>query len=91
MRRWGQIPEQKPDSWYLDMAKRVYQPDIYKKAALSLIDDGLASEDDFDFETDGFKPPQSEFIDGKTFDGRKPNAYIDQFEIGLKADSTVKE
>ncbi len=31
MRRWGQIPEHKPDSWYMDVAKKVYRPDIYEK------------------------------------------------------------
>ena len=37
------------------------------------------------FETEsGFRPPQSEFIDEITFDGTKPNAYLEQFEIGLK-------
>ena len=39
MRRWGQIPQYKPDSWYMDIAKKVYRPDIYKIAAQSLIDD----------------------------------------------------
>ncbi len=29
MRRWGQIAEHKPDAWYVDMAKKVYRPDIY--------------------------------------------------------------
>ncbi len=32
MRRWGQISDQKPDSWYSDMAKKVYRPDIYAQA-----------------------------------------------------------
>ena len=86
MRRWGQISEDKPDSWYIDMAKSVYRPDIYTKAAKSLIKQGLADAKDFpDFDTeDGFKPPQKEFIDGIAFDGTKPNAYIDSFPIGLK-------
>ncbi len=86
MRRWGQISEDKPDSWYIDMAKSVYRPDIYATAAKSLIKQGLADAKDFpDFDTeDGFKPPQSEFIDGIAFDGTKPNAYIDSFPIGLK-------
>ena len=86
MRRWGQISETKPDSWYVDMAKKVYRPDIYAVAAQSLIKEGLVKAKDFpDFATEtGFKPPQSEFIDGVTFDGTKPNAYIDSFKIGLK-------
>ena len=32
----------------------------------------------------GFKPPQSDFIDGVTYDGKKPNDYLDQFKIGIK-------
>ena len=38
---------------------------------------------DFDAE-DGFRDPQTEFIDGVTFDGRYPNAYLERFPIGLK-------
>ncbi|MDF2235492.1 CmpA/NrtA family ABC transporter substrate-binding protein [Albimonas sp. CAU 1670] len=89
MRRWGQIAEAKPDAWYDETAKDVYRPDIYLAAAKSLIDDGLASEADFDFATDGYKAPQSEFIDGVTYDGRAPNAYLEQFPIGLKGDQKV--
>jgi hypothetical protein len=37
MRRWGQIAEQKPDGWYMDMAKKAYRPDIYVTAAKELI------------------------------------------------------
>ncbi len=86
MRRWGQISETKPDSWYVDMAKKVYRPDIYSKAAQSLIDEGLMDAKDFpDFETEtGFKPPQKEFIDDIVYDGTKPNDYINSFNIGLK-------
>ncbi|HBC56426.1 MAG TPA: nitrate ABC transporter substrate-binding protein [Gammaproteobacteria bacterium] len=91
MRRWGQIPEHKTDDWYHQVANKVYRPDIYSKAAQSLIDEGLASKKDFpDFATeDGFKPPQSEFIDGIVFDGTKPNAYIEKFPIGLKAKQSL--
>ena len=32
----------------------------------------------------GFKPPQTEFIDGVTYDGSKPNEYLNKFLIGLK-------
>ena len=86
MRRWGQIAEQKPDSWYMDMAKKVYRPDIYAEAAQSLIDEGVMDAADFpDFATeDGFREPQSAFIDGITFDGTAPNAYLDSLSIGLK-------
>jgi len=86
MRRWGQISEQKPDSWYMDIAKQVYRPDIYATAAKELIKEGKLKAADFpDFATEsGFKPAQVDFIDGLTYDGKTPNAYIDQFKIGLK-------
>ena len=42
----------------------------------------------FDSET-GFLSPQSDFIDGVTYDGTKPNAYLQQFPIGLKGDEKL--
>ncbi|MCI4662575.1 MAG: ABC transporter substrate-binding protein [Neomegalonema sp.] len=89
MRRWGQIAEAKPDSWYDDVAKKVYRPDIYMAAAKMLVEEGNAPEDGFPWDTDGYRTPQSEFIDGVTYDGRKPNEYLTQFEIGLKDAQTV--
>ncbi len=86
MRRWGQIPEYKPDSWYMEVAKKVYRPDIYEKAAKELIAEGkipASAFPDFARET-GFRPPQNEFMDGVVYDGTKPNAYIDSLKIGLK-------
>ncbi len=83
MRRWGQISEAKPDSWYEDVAKSVYRPDVYLEAARHLVDEGLANQEDFPWDTDGYKPATAEFIDGIEYDGRKPNAYIDSFSIGL--------
>ena len=47
MRRWGQIPQAKPDSWYIDIAKQVYRPDIYRLAVNALISDGLMKQSDF--------------------------------------------
>jgi nitrate/nitrite transport system substrate-binding protein len=35
-------------------------------------------------ESDGYKPPDTGFIDGVAFDGRKPNAYLRSLAIGLK-------
>ena len=86
MRRWGQIADDKSDEWYKDLAKKVYRPDLYTKAAQSLIAEKLADAKDFpDFDSEtGFKPVESTFIDGITYDGTKPNAYIDSFDIGLK-------
>ncbi|MDI3325450.1 CmpA/NrtA family ABC transporter substrate-binding protein [Pontibacterium granulatum] len=91
MRRWGQISEQKPDSWYMDIAKKVYRPDIYRKAAEELIADGVIAADEFpDFASEsGFKKPQTHFIDGITYDGTKPNEYLKKFEIGLKDDQKI--
>ncbi len=92
MRRWGQIAEPKDDSWYMETAKKVYRPDIYAEAAKELIAEGKLKAADFpDFATEtGFKPPQTEFIDGISFDGRKPNDYLAKFDIGLKDDQVIK-
>lgn len=91
MRRWGQISEHKPDSWYSDIAKKVYRPDIYAIAAKELIAEGKMKASEFpDFaKEDGYKAPQTEFIDGVTYDGKKPNAYIEKFSIGLKEKSKI--
>jgi nitrate/nitrite transport system substrate-binding protein len=86
MRRWGQISEPKSDDWYFETAASVYRPDIYQIAAEELIAEGYMSADEFPAfdEEDGFKPPQSEFLDNITFDGSKPNDYLNSLEIGLK-------
>jgi nitrate/nitrite transport system substrate-binding protein len=89
MRRWGQIPEAKPDSWYADIAKQVYRPDIHLAAAKLLVEEGKAKKEDFPWTSDGFREPTSEFIDSVTFDGRKPNAYIESMAIGLKGSERV--
>jgi nitrate/nitrite transport system substrate-binding protein len=89
MRRWGQIAEPQPDAWFDATAKSVYRPDIYRAAAEALIADGLATPDMFDFDADGYRDATADFIDGVTYDGTKPNAYIDSLTIGLKAAQTV--
>lgn len=91
MRRWGQIAEAKPDDWYFETAKRIYRPDIYRKAAEALTEEGTMSPKDFpDFDTEtGIRKPQTGFIDGIEFDGRRPNAYLEQFPIGLKGEATL--
>ncbi|MBA4041953.1 MAG: nitrate ABC transporter substrate-binding protein, partial [Sphingobium sp.] len=83
MRRWGQISSDKDDQWYLDTAKAVYRPDLYLAAAKKLVADGKIPADSVP-ETNGFRGEQGGFIDGVTFDGSKPNAYIAKFAIGLK-------
>jgi nitrate/nitrite transport system substrate-binding protein len=91
MRRWGQIAEPKPDAWYLEMARQVYRPEIYRQAAEALIAEGKMRADEFpDFATEsGFRGPQTHFIDGVVYDGRQPNAYLEKFSIGLKGDDRV--
>ncbi|MCB1803242.1 MAG: ABC transporter substrate-binding protein, partial [Gammaproteobacteria bacterium] len=91
MRRWGQIAEPKTDSWYDQVAKSVYRPDIYKTAAMELIAEGHMTADEFpDFTSEsGYRAPQSEFIDEVTFDGSKPNDYLKSFSIGLKGDQIL--
>jgi nitrate/nitrite transport system substrate-binding protein len=87
MRRWGQISEAKPDSWYQDIAKQVFQPALYQRAAKALIAEGKLTAADFpDFSVEsGYRPVDAiRFIDGKPFDASAPNAYLQQFGIGQK-------
>lgn len=88
MRRWGQIPTDKPDQWYFDTAKAVYRPDLYLAAANELAEKGVIPKAAIPV-TDGYKPEQSGFIDGLTFNGKQPNAYLAKFTIGLKAGQKV--
>ena len=91
MRRWGQIAEPQSDAWFMDTAKEVYRPDLYLQAARLLVDDGLANEADFPWDSDGFKAPTpaADVIDGITYDGRAPNAYLDSLPIGLKGKQII--
>jgi nitrate/nitrite transport system substrate-binding protein len=89
MRRWGQIAEARADGWYAETAAKVYRPDIYLAAARLLVAEGKVEKADFPWDTDGYRAPQAEFIDGITFDGRKPNDYLQQFPIGLKGQQVV--
>jgi len=48
-----------------------------------LIEEGKLTEDEIPPEdTDGYKAPTDEFIDGMAYDGRKPLEYLDQHAIG---------
>ena len=89
MRRWGQIGEGKPDSWYAETAKSVYRPDIYLQAAKLLVADGKAKKEDFPWDSDGYRAPTAEFIDKIEYDGRKPNDYLNRLAIGLKGEQRV--
>lgn len=83
MRRWGQISESKTDEWYFETAKKVYRPDVWKKAADLLVEEGKLDASDVP-STDGYKPATADFIDGTEYDGKKPNEYLSKFEIGNK-------
>ncbi len=84
IRRWGQIAENKPDEWYIDLVKKVYRPDIWTAAAKELVAEGKLAESDIP-QTDGFKEiPAENFIDGIAFNGKKPNEYLQKFAIGKK-------
>jgi nitrate/nitrite transport system substrate-binding protein len=91
MRRWGQIAEPKSDEWFMDTAKEVYRPDIYLQAARLLVDEGMANEADFPWDSDGFKAPTpaEDIIDGIAYDGRTPNAYLESLPIGLKGQQMI--
>ena len=54
-----------------------------------LVEEGHAGEADFPWDSDGYRAPTSAFIDGITYDGRRPNAYIDSLPIGLKGKQLV--
>ena len=91
MRRWGQIPEAKSDEWFHETAAKVYRPDIYLEAAKLLVDEGMADEADFPWDSDGYKEPTpaGDIIDGIPYDGRAPNAYLDSLPIGLKGEQII--
>jgi nitrate/nitrite transport system substrate-binding protein len=88
MRRWGHIAEQKPDTWYMDIAKKAFRPDIYAAAARELVAEGKMKAGDFpDFSTATYiKAPLKSPLE---FDGTKPNAYLEKFTIGLKGDQKI--
>ncbi|WP_460540904.1 CmpA/NrtA family ABC transporter substrate-binding protein [Echinicola sediminis] len=83
MRRWGQIPESKPADWYHKTIKDIYRPNIWEKAAAMLVEEGKLESSDVP-ETDGYKAPSADFIDGIKFDGKDPIGYINSFKIGNK-------
>ncbi|UCS94613.1 ABC transporter substrate-binding protein [Echinicola marina] len=83
MRRWGQIPESKPANWYHETIKDIYRPDIWKKAAIILMEEGKLSAEEMP-DTDGYKAPTADFIDGIEYDGKDPITYINSFKIGNK-------
>lgn len=83
MRRWGQIPESKPAAWYEETIKDIYRPDLWKAAATELVAEGKIPASDIP-DTDGYKAPTTDFIDGNSYDGKDPISYINSFKIGNK-------
>jgi nitrate/nitrite transport system substrate-binding protein len=83
MRRWGQIPDAKPADWYAKTIKEIYRPDIWKKAAALLVEEGNIPAKDIPT-TDGYKPATADFIDGTKYDAKDPLGYINSFKIGNK-------
>ena len=84
MRRWGQITEPKTAEWYAETARSVYQPAVYLEAAKHLLEEGYIEEGDIPWETDGYKNPTSDFIDGIPYDGKDPIGYLNSHMIGNK-------
>jgi nitrate/nitrite transport system substrate-binding protein len=84
MRRWGQISEPKPEEWYHAIAKKVYRPEVYLEAAKLLVDEGYLEKAEVPWDTDGYKAPSGDFIDGVVYDGRKPLEYLSKHELGNK-------
>ena len=83
MRRWGQITEKKPAAWYEETIKKIYKPEIWKKAADLLVAEGKIPAEDIPT-TDGYKPATTDFIDGNKYDAKDPIGYINSFKIGNK-------
>ena len=91
MRRWGQITEAKPASWYAETAKSVYLPEVYRAAADLLVEEGVIEASDYPAaDYDGYKAPTSDFIDGVEYDGKKPISYINAHKIGNKDDIALE-
>ena len=85
MRRWGQITEAKPASWYHETAKSVYLPAVYRRAADLLLEEGALTADEYPAaDYDGYKAATADFIDGITFDGKEPIKYLNSHKIGNK-------
>ena len=91
MRRWGQISESKPDSWYHEVAKKVYKPDVYLQAAKLLLEEGKVAKADFPWDTNGYRGEQTHFIDNVVYDGSKPNEYLEKMKIGLKSSEKIEK
>jgi nitrate/nitrite transport system substrate-binding protein len=83
MRRWGQIDAPKTDAWYDTTIRSVYKPEVWRIAAQRLVAEGRLTAADLP-QTDGYRAPASTFVDGVSYDGHHPVAYLRSFAIGLK-------
>jgi len=45
---------------------------------------------DFPWGTDGYRDPQTHFIDNVVYNGKQPNNYLKKFNIGLKGTEKIK-
>lgn len=84
MRRWGQITEAKSAEWYHETAKEVYLPEVYLAAAKHLLEEEFIDESEIPWDTEGYKAPTSDFIDGIEYDAMDPIGYINAHAIGNK-------
>jgi nitrate/nitrite transport system substrate-binding protein len=82
-RRWGMVPEAKPDAWYWDVARKTFRPDIYRAAFAELEAKGQVKAEELPKE-DWLSYPAAAFIDRIAFDPQQPNAYLSHFAIGRK-------
>jgi nitrate/nitrite transport system substrate-binding protein len=82
-RRWGQIPMNRSDSWYFEIADQTFRTDLYRKAFGELLSEGKVKAEDLPAD-DYQSHPAEAFIDQIAFDPKKPNEYIKKFPIGLK-------
>ena len=83
MRRWGQIANEQPDSWYEQTAKKIYRADLYRAAAEELIAAGSVDASILPA-AEAMAAGTSHFIDGIEFDAKQPNAYLTKLVIGLQ-------
>ncbi len=89
MRRWGQIPEAKPDSWYIKIAKEVYRPGHLRERGQGTDRRGQGEEGRTFRGTPGRLQGdrKTAFIDGVGVRWPQAERYIDKFKIGLKGDN----
>lgn len=83
MRRWGQITTPRTSDWYHETAKKIYLPEVWLEAANQLVKEGLLTAEEIP-DTDGYKTPTGDFIDGVVYDAKDPVGYINKFNIGIK-------